>query len=176
MRVLVIDPGLSGAVVLLSPDGLQIRRDFKSSEDIACAIVELAPSATEAVIELVGARPGQGTTSMFNFGHATGVALGALNACNFSIFDKSKKLLIESHPRVWQEYVREVALVSAGDPFNSLEIARKFFPHAGGWLLRMKDHNTADALLMGLWYIAVRPARGSMRKRDKKRWRAIDNA
>lgn len=173
MRVLAIDPGLSGAVVLFSPDGLQVHRDFKHSEDIAYAVTMLAPSATEAVIELVHARPGQGVTSMFNFGQSAGVALGALYACGFSVFHAEGgpgKKLLEVVPRKWQGYIQDL-----GGPdclLDSVATARRLLPHAGAWLMRKKDHNTADALLMGLWYIATRPAVGSIRARDKKHHRA----
>lgn len=173
MRVLVVDPGISGAVILFTPDGVQVRRDFSHPEDIAAAIVDLSPSATEGVIELVGARPGQGVTSMFTFGHATGVALGALRYAGFSIFDADKRRLVETHPRVWQKYVSELAGLGVDDEFDSVALARRLLPHTGAWLMRKKDHNTADALLMGLWYIATKPKRGSVRSRDKKRWAGL---
>lgn len=60
-RILAIDPGRSGAVVLFGRNTLEVRRDFKEEYDIVRAVQELAPTATEAVIEFVAAMPGHAT-------------------------------------------------------------------------------------------------------------------
>lgn len=167
MRVLSIDPGQSGAVVLMGPEGLQVRRDFKHPEDIAKAATEFAPFATVALVELVAARPGQGVVSMFSFGQAGGVALGALYAGGFSVLDPERKPLLEVLPWTWKKYIRALTAMPPEEEFDSRAIARRLMPHAGAWLLREKDHNTADALLMGIWYVANKPAIGNLRARDK---------
>lgn len=175
MKVLVVDPGMSGAVVLFSPEGLQVHRDFKHGEDIAYAVAMLAPSATEAVMELTSARPGQGVTSMYGFGNAAGIVQGSLFTCGFSLFHQEGtpgKKLFEVHPIVWKGYIRTLAGLKPEEDFDAVALARYYLPHARQYLERKKDHNTADALLMGLWYIATKPAVGSLRARDKKRHKA----
>lgn len=171
MRVLSIDPGMSGAVVLLAPGSVTVRRDFKHPEDLTRAIVELAKSADVAVVELVAARPGQGVSSMFNFGLLAGVALGALLASGFSAFDKSRRPLLEVVPQVWQLYFRGLTGTPCpvGMPFDSKAVARKFYSLSEGFLERAKDHNTADAMLIGLWYVLTVPVMGSLRARDRSR-------
>jgi crossover junction endodeoxyribonuclease RuvC len=175
MKILAIDPGLSGAVVLLGPGELQVRTDFKHIEDLTRAIDEFAPSASHAVVELVAARPGQGVSSMFTFGMSAGVALGSLHSNGFSAYDKRKKKLVEVAPQKWQRYFRELETEldkSFGDarlPFDSKAVARRLLSHSAEFLERAKDHNTADALLMALWYVCTAPELGSLRERDKMR-------
>lgn len=172
MKVLAIDPGLSGAVVLLSPGTIQVRTDFKHIEDLTRAIDELSAEATDAVVELVAARPGQGVSSMFTFGMYAGVALGALHSNGFSVFDKRRKSLVEVAPQRWQRYFRSMF---AGPPnrhplpFDSVEYAKECLAGVDEFLTRAKDHNTADAILMGVWYMCTNPEFGSLRERDKVR-------
>lgn len=177
MKILAIDPGLSGAVVLLSPGTILVRTDFKHIEDMTRAIDELSVAATVAVVELVAARPGQGVASMFNFGLAAGVALGSLHSNGFSAFDKRRKKLVEVAPGKWQNFFWRLL----GDdedsmtdplgihPFDSVEFVMRFYPGAAEFLTRVKDHNTADAILMALWYACTCPEIGSLRLRDKER-------
>lgn len=172
MKILSIDPGLSGAVVLLTPGQIIVRTDFKHMEDLTRAIDELAPAATDAVVELVAARPGQGVSSMFEFGRMAGIALGSLHANGFSVFDKRKKPLVEVAPQKWQRYFRSMF---AGPPnrhplpFDSVEYAKECLAGVDEFLTRAKDHNTADAILMGVWYLCTSPEFGSLRARDKMR-------
>jgi crossover junction endodeoxyribonuclease RuvC len=177
VKILAIDPGLSGAVVLLCPGTLLVRTDFKHIEDMTRAIDELSAAATVAVVELVAARPGQGVSSMFTFGMAAGVALGSLHSNGFSAFDKRRKKLIEVAPGKWQNFFW--SLVAGDDedstdplgihPFNSVEFVMRFYPDAEQFLQRVKDHNTADAILMAIWYACTSPEVGSLRSKDKDR-------
>jgi hypothetical protein len=141
--VLSVDPGLSGAVTLYDPRGpsLELRRDFKTSEDITRAVVELRPRAAFGVVEYVGARPGQGVCSMFSFGQMTGIAMGALDALNLPWVDVA--------PQTWQAWCRKELGMPTAD---SREMARVAFAFAPSRLWdRVKDHNSADAALMALW-------------------------
>lgn len=173
MNVLAIDPGLSGAVVLMSPGTVQVRTDFKHIEDMTRAIDELSAAATVAVVELVAARPGQGVASMFTFGQAAGVALGSLHSNGFSAFDKRRKKLVEVTPQKWQAFFWKL-VDGDGDPlgihpFDSVGFVRRFHPGCDQFLTRVKDHNTADAILIALWYACTAPEIGSLRQRDKER-------
>lgn len=88
MRSIGVDPGASGALVLLEDDypiewmlmptmkvgsatrvnGAQLANWFDGSE------------ADHVFIEQVGAMPGQGVSSMFNFGHSCGTVMGVVAA------------------------------------------------------------------------------------------------
>lgn len=89
-----IDPGVSGAVVILScrqsqrfPEPIEWMRmpTFKTgkSSRVDCAALTrflLNYDDGEAFVEQVHAMPGQGATSMFTFGHAAGAVEGMLAA------------------------------------------------------------------------------------------------
>lgn len=92
MRIIGIDPGASGAIVLLEDDhpiewmlmptvkvGSASRVNASALADFICA-----SEASHVYVELVGAMPGQGVTSMFNFGHSTGTVSGVLGALGVS--------------------------------------------------------------------------------------------
>lgn len=179
VSVLAVDPGMSGAVVLVGRYRTAVRRDFKHPEDMTRAIEELAPLADAAVIEMVASRPGQGVASMFSFGHATGVMLGALYLSGFSVFDERRKPLVEVIPQKWKSYFWGLIETEDGHemdgdplaihPFDSVGFVKRFHPDGAQFLTRAKDHNTADAILMALWYKITAPGYGSLRERDRKR-------
>lgn len=82
-----IDPGCSGAVVVLAADGALMAwaqmPTFKVGKALrvngAALSAFLRPYAgAHAYLEAVHAMPGQGVTSTFTFGHAAGVAEGLL--------------------------------------------------------------------------------------------------
>ncbi len=88
MRVIGIDPGASGAIVVLEDDtpiewtlmptvkvGSASRVNASALADFICG-----SEVDHVYVELVGAMPGQGVTSMFNFGHSTGTVMGVLGA------------------------------------------------------------------------------------------------
>ena len=88
MRTLGIDPGASGAIVLLE-NGKPIEWMEMPTMKIgtatrvnAAALADfIATSLCDHVfVEQVGAMPGQGVSSMFNFGHSTGTVMGVLGA------------------------------------------------------------------------------------------------
>jgi hypothetical protein len=91
------------------------------------------------VLEKVGAMPGQGVTSMFNFGKNAGMWIGVLKS--FGIPYE------EIAPQKWQKEIFDSA--RGGDPKDrSRAMALKLFPDLGPQLQRKKDHNRADAILM----------------------------
>jgi len=151
--VLAVDPGMSGAVCRIGKGLFEVKRDFKNFQDIAFAIADLAPGCDVGVIENVHAMPGQGVCSMFTFGKATGVAFGAL-----SLSLARSTPLLEVAPQKWQNFFRKELGVDKGVAFHSPTIATRLFPSfAPTYLKRVKDHNTADALLMAAWHL-LQPA------------------
>lgn len=90
MRTLGIDVGASGALVLLE-DGQPIEWTAMPTLKIGTATRVNAPAladwiastcCTHVYVEQVHAMPGQGVTSMFNFGHSCGTVMGVLGAMN----------------------------------------------------------------------------------------------
>jgi crossover junction endodeoxyribonuclease RuvC len=88
MRTVGIDPGATGAIVLLE-DGKPIEWAHMPTIKIGSATRVNAPAlydfiasccCTHVYLEQVGAMPGQGVTSMFNFGHSCGTVMGVLGA------------------------------------------------------------------------------------------------
>lgn len=87
-RVLGIDVGASGAIVLLE-DGtpiewieMPIMKIGSATRVNAAALADFIGSSLcdHVYVEQVGAMPGQGVSSMFNFGHSTGTVMGVLGA------------------------------------------------------------------------------------------------
>ena len=93
MRILGIDPGLSGALVIL--DDVQpiewMRMPTyivgKSNRVNGAAVASFINKSKidRAVIELVHSMPGQGVTSSFTFGHAFGTVMGVLAALEIPV-------------------------------------------------------------------------------------------
>jgi crossover junction endodeoxyribonuclease RuvC len=88
MRVIGVDPGASGAIVLLE-DGVPIEWTLMPTMKVGSATRVNAAAlakwfedshAEHVFIEQVGAMPGQGVTSMFNFGHSCGTVMGVVAA------------------------------------------------------------------------------------------------
>lgn len=146
--VLAIDPGISGAVARVGRGEITARRDFKELSDISAAIRELGTGCASVIIELVSAMPGQGVVSMFSFGKSTGTAFG-------SVYTGWPALAIEEvHPIRWQNFYRKLFGPPKGIPFDSRALATRLLPEHEGLFKRKKDHNTADAILIGLWKLA----------------------
>lgn len=148
LRVLAVDPGLSGAAALIGRGRFEVLRDFKTLRDVAGAVYRFAESEPDIIaMEGVRARPGQGVCSVWSFGRSTGVAEGA---CYVTFLGKD---LAEVFPQRWQNFWREVAGRKKGEDFNSRDIAARLFPGQDVFK-RVKDHNTADAVLIAA-YLAL---------------------
>jgi crossover junction endodeoxyribonuclease RuvC len=154
-----IDPGFGGALAWLDLGGdlhvedmpvLTVERNGKVKREIdLAALVALIESHRPAlaVVEHVGAMPGQGVSSMFAFGRGFGSILGALAALRVPVE------LIE--PATWKKAVR----VPAGKDGARLRASQLLPAHAGHWR-RAKDDGRAEAAMLawyGLAYLANRP-------------------
>jgi crossover junction endodeoxyribonuclease RuvC len=88
MNTIGIDPGAKGAIALFRDGAFVAVYDMPTVEDkgrprvdaaaLGALVRRLAPH--RAVVERVGAMPGQGVTSMFQFGRAVGMVEGVLAA------------------------------------------------------------------------------------------------
>lgn len=132
-----IDPGKSGALALLTEDGQCTVVPFHESAYTEILRAASGPSSV-CCLEKVGAMPGQGVVSMFNFGHNLGYIEGLLQA-----FDIPYQLV---PPQTWK---KEFCVTS--DKNTSIEVCRKLFPHV--CLLptsksRKPSDGMAEAMLM----------------------------
>lgn len=148
-NVLGIDPGASGALALLSPDGAEIVAFLdmpffevrgKKRLDVHALGRFLAPHAesSRAVIELVGAMPGQGVSSMFTFGFGVGALHGACGALGMELDTVT--------PRVWK-----AAYKLGKDKDESRMLATRRWPRQAALFSRKKDEARAEAALIALW-------------------------
>lgn len=149
-----IDPGKSGAIVDVSDDG-RVRAVFpiplvKDAIDWpgVCNFIyqyqQLPMGSVVACIEKVSAMPGQGVTSMFNFGFTTGMLHGILTAYDISLF------LVT--PQAWKKEVLKGYNTKAKS--CSIVFAQRAYP--GINLLRTPKSRTssdgiADALCIALY-------------------------
>jgi len=146
-----IDPGLSGALAVLTADGglvaladtpiltLCVARGIRHDYDVPgmCALLQLyAGQQAHVVIEASQAMPGQGVRSMFTCGLGMGVWLGLLAALQVPY--------TRVRPVVWKK-----AFSLGKDKEQARLRAQQLFP--GADLRHKKDHGRAEALLLA-WY------------------------
>ena len=100
MKIIGIDPGLSGAIAILEnnkvlnifdipvmPEGKKNKRQLNSALLVSLLRENITNNEEVAVVvEQVNAMPGQGVTSMFNFGQTFGAIKGICAALNLPIF------------------------------------------------------------------------------------------
>ncbi len=143
MTVVVgIDPGLDGAVAILV-DGagpvfyrtptLDCKGSKRTFDLPAMREILSRSSPSLVVIERVGARPGQGVTSMFNFGCGYGIWLGLLAGlgipCEVVAVATWKKAIL---PGTAKDKTAAIELVSRRFPGTSLlATPRSKIPHDG---------------------------------------------
>jgi crossover junction endodeoxyribonuclease RuvC len=149
--ILAIDPGASGALAFFSVATgtldvvdmpvMEIVRNGKTKREIsprllANEIRQRMPSV--AVLERVGAMPGQGVSSMFAFGRGLGQTEGVIAALGLPITYVT--------PRAWQK-----AVGARGGKDGNRMRACELFPAYASLFARKKDDGRADAALMAFW-------------------------
>lgn len=137
-----IDPGKTGAGVVIF-DGGQLVADWPGDPAAAAGILAEWLDRFEirlAALEKVGARPGQGVSSMFSFGRNLGAWEGLLAALRIPY--------VMPTPQQWQKGL--IMPSDGADPKDrALVVARRLFP--GADLRLKKHHGRADALLLAWW-------------------------
>lgn len=139
--VLGVDPGLSGAIAfyftshphLISVEDMPVIAGEISAADLAMRINQVRPDA--AVIELVGARPGQGVSSMFKFGKSFGVVIGVCQA-----------LKIPTHFVTPQKWKKHFSL--GADKDDSRLRATEYWPDRPELFAKKKHDGRAEAALI----------------------------
>ena len=151
MRTLGIDPGLSGALALLGPE-IEIfdiptvqrvvagKNKRQLDAHALAAWLEIHSSRiANAVIERVGAMPGQGVTSSFSFGWTAGSIYQACCSAGIKVEFVA--------PVVWK---RKFGLLGQGKDASRAEASRRF-PRSSHLWSRAKDDGRAEAALLALY-------------------------
>ena len=158
MRIIGIDPGLSGAIAILEddkikelfdmpvmPDGKKNKRQLNSA-----LLVKLIKDNiknledTVMVVEQVNAMPGQGVTSMFNFGQTFGAIKGICAALGLPIF------LVR--PAKWKKHFELINSSKDSSRTKAIEM----YPSISEQLSKKKDVNKSDAILIARFYSETR--------------------
>ncbi|EIU0553039.1 TPA: crossover junction endodeoxyribonuclease RuvC [Enterobacter hormaechei subsp. steigerwaltii] len=151
--ILGIDPGCSGALVLVTEQGgyidhlpmPTIKVGTKSRVNGAAVAAWVRQyGITHAYLEQVGAMPGQGTASMFTFGHAAGVAEGILQGLNIPY------TLVT--PQAWK---KSAGLIGS-DKDAARSRAIQLYPELRALDAKAKGQAIADALLIARFGIGVK--------------------
>lgn len=151
--ILGIDPGCSGALVLVTEQGgyidhlamPTIKVGTKSRVNGAAVAAWLRQyGIAHAYLEQVGAMPGQGTASMFTFGHAAGVAEGILQGLNIPY------TLVT--PQAWK---KSSGLIGS-DKDAARSRAIQLYPELRALDAKAKGQAIADALLIARFGIGVK--------------------
>ena len=156
MLVIGIDPGISGSIcffhegqiidVVEMPtmaDGKKNKKQVNGSQivnEILEKIKELDKREIKVVIEQVSAMPGQGVTSMFNFGQSFGILKGICSAMQLPMYFV--------RPAKWKKYFNLINSEKDASRTRAIEI----FPYFSNQLSRKKDSNKADAILIASFY------------------------
>ena len=154
MRIFGIDPGLSGALAILDKkkifevidlptmsDGKKNKKQLNSahlSKYIQTNIIDLNKSAV--VVEQVNAMPGQGVTSMFNFGQTFGAIKGICATLNLPIYFV--------RPSKWKKHFELINSSKDASRTKAIEMYPTFANH----LSKKKDVNKSDAILIARYF------------------------
>ena len=155
MLIIGIDPGISGSIcffedgkiieVIEMPvmtegkknkkqvNGAQIYNEFLKK-------INKKEDEIRVVIEQVSAMPGQGVTSMFNFGQSFGILKGICSAMQLPMFFV--------RPAKWKKYFNLINSQKDASRTRAIEI----FPYFSTQLSKKKDSNKADAILIASFY------------------------
>ena len=156
MLIIGIDPGISGAIcffedgkivnVIEMPtmsDGKKNKKQVNGNQlynELKSHLINVNYDEACVVVEHVTAMPGQGVTSMFNFGQSFGVIKGICSAMQMPIHFV--------RPAKWKKYFNLINSSKDASRARAIEI----FPKVSDNLKRKKDTNKADAILIASYY------------------------
>ena len=156
MLIIGIDPGISGSIcffedgkildVIEMPtmiEGKKNKKQVNGSQiynEITKRIKLMDKKDIRVIIEQVSAMPGQGVTSMFNFGQAYGILKGICSAMQLPMYFV--------RPAKWKKYFNLINSEKDASRTKAIEI----FPYFSSNLSKKKDSNKADAILIANFY------------------------
>ena len=156
MLIIGIDPGISGSICFFEDgkvidiiempsmaEGKKNKKQVNGAQiynEISSRIKKINKGDIKVVIEQVSAMPGQGVTSMFNFGQSFGVLKGICSAMQLSVYFV--------RPTKWKKYFNLINTEKDASRTKVIEI----FPYISSQLSRKKDANKADALLLASFF------------------------
>ena len=154
MIIIGVDPGVSGAISILENkkvlevfdmptmiDGKKNKKQVNGAQ-VTNIIKERLNGEKDVilVVEHVNAMPGQGVTSMFNFGQSFGVIKGICSALSLPIYFV--------RPTKWKKYFN---LIKTNKDASRTKVIEAY-PEISNKLHRKKDSNRADAILIALYF------------------------
>ena len=164
MIIFGIDPGVSGAISILEDkkivdvfdmptmiDGKKNKKQVNGAQlanIIREKLEKVNASMSEefaVVVEHVNAMPGQGVTSMFNFGQSFGVIKGVCSALNVPIYFV--------RPTKWKKHFN---LIKTNKDASRTKVIEAY-PEISNRLSRKKDSNKADAILIARYFNDTKP-------------------
>ena len=156
MLIIGIDPGISGSICFFEngkildvvemptmTDGKKNKRQVNGAQiynEILKRIEKKEKHNIRIIIEQVSAMPGQGVTSMFNFGQSFGILKGICSAMQLPMFFV--------RPAKWKKYFGLINSEKDASRTRVIEMFPYFSPH----LSKKKDSNKADAILIASFY------------------------
>ena len=156
MLTIGIDPGISGAICFMEnskiievidmpsmAEGKKNKRQINGSQlynELQERTKHLQKKDIAVVVERVSAMPGQGVTSMFNFGQSYGVIKGICSAMQLPIYFVS--------PSKWKKYFNLIKTNKDASRAKAIEI----FPYISSKLQKKKDTNKAEAILIASFF------------------------
>jgi len=154
MIIIGIDPGVSGAICILTDgkiteiyemptmiDGKKNKKQVNGAEVTNIINKELINEKDiNVVIEHVSAMPGQGVTSMFNFGQSFGVLKGICAALKLSVHF--------IRPVKWKKHFNLINTEKDASRTKVIEV----FPYISSKISKKKDANKADAILIARFF------------------------
>ena len=158
MKILGIDPGLSGAIAVLEnkkvlniydmpvmAEGKKNKKQLNSAQLVNIIRENINDNEEKAVVvEQVNAMPGQGVTSMFNFGQTFGAIKGVCAALSLPIFFV--------RPSKWKKYFE---LINSSKDSSRTKVI-EMYPLLSSQLSKKKDVNKSDAILIARYYYDTR--------------------
>ena len=154
MIIIGVDPGITGAISILENkkvieiydtptmiDGKKNKKQVNGAQ-ITNIIKEWLNKDKEVivVVEHVNAMPGQGVTSMFNFGQSFGVIKGICSALSLPIYFV--------RPMKWKKHFNLIKTNKDASRTKVIEV----YPEISNKLSRKKDANKADAILIASFF------------------------
>ena len=156
MLIIGIDPGISGSICFLEDgiikdaiemptmiEGKKNKKQVNGSQifnEISFRIKLYEKKNIKVVVEQVSAMPGQGVTSMFNFGQSFGILKGICSAMQLPIYFV--------RPAKWKKYFNLINSEKDASRTRAIEI----FPYFSSNLSKKKDSNKADAILIASYF------------------------